>query len=309
MHFLFIFIDGIGLGPNDISSNPFAKALLPNLNSLIGNKKLVIETLEENGYRITSKLATFLGLDANLGINGHPQSATGQATILTGINVPKKLGMHFGPWPNEEIRTLLRENSIFTVLKSRGFKSILLNAYPQSYFDRIDSGRRLPGAVAMSVLDAGIQLMTTEDLIAGEALSADFTGEGWHNRINNTDIPIITLDEAGRIMTKLAFANDFSFFEFWISDYAGHRADMDEACALLENFDAVIGSLISSWKPSEGLIFITSDHGNLENTNTRGHTRNLVPGIIIGDEEYRNIFADELTDLSGISPAILKFFQ
>ena len=127
MHFLFIFIDGIGLGPNDISSNPFAKALLPNLNSLIGNKKLVIETLEENGYRITSKLATFLGLDANLGINGHPQSATGQATILTGINVPKKLGMHFGPWPNEEIRTLLRENSIFTVLKSRGFKSILLN--------------------------------------------------------------------------------------------------------------------------------------------------------------------------------------
>jgi len=309
MHFVFIFIDGIGLGPDDPSSNPFARAQIPNLMSLIGNHKIVKETLDKNGYRLTSEFATFLGLDANLGINGHPQSATGQATILTGINVPEKLGMHFGPWPNEEIRSLLRENSIFTVLKSRGFKSILLNAYPQSYFDRIHSGRRLPGAVAMSVLDAGIKLKTTEDLIAGEALSADFTGEGWHNRIANTDIPIITLADAGRRMAKLALANDFTFFEFWISDYAGHRADMDEACALLENFDTVIGSLVSSWRPSDGLIFITSDHGNLENTNTRGHTRNLVPGIIIGKEEYRHTFSDELSDLTDISPAILKLFK
>ena len=309
MHFVFIFIDGIGLGPNDPSSNPFARSKIPNLISLIGNHKIVLETLSENGNPLISQDSTFLGLDANLGIKGHPQSATGQATILTGINVPKKLGMHFGPWPNEEIRTLLRENSIFKVLQSRGFKSQLLNAYPQSYFDRIQSGRRLPGAVAMSVLDAGIKLKTTEDLIAGQALSADFTGEGWHNRINNTDIPIITLADAGKRIVKLGRTKDFSFFEFWISDYAGHRADMNEACALLENFDIVIGNLISNWDPSDGLIFITSDHGNLENTKTRGHTRNLVPGIIIGKEEYRNRFSDSLSDLSDISPAILKFYE
>jgi len=309
MHFVFIFIDGIGLGPNDPSSNPFARSKLPNLISLIGNHKIVFETLSKNGNPLLSRDSTFLGLDANLGIKGHPQSATGQATILTGINVPKKLGMHFGPWPNEEIRNLLRENSIFKVLKSRGFKSQLLNAYPQTYFDRIQSGRRLPGAVAMSVLDAGIKLKTTEDLIAGRALSADFTGEGWHNRINNKDIPIITLADAGKRIAKLGRTKDFSFFEFWISDYAGHRADMDEACTLLEDFDIVIGNLISNWDSSDGLIFITSDHGNLEDTKTRGHTRNLVPGIIIGNENNRHMFSESLSDLSGISPAILKFYE
>jgi 2,3-bisphosphoglycerate-independent phosphoglycerate mutase len=309
MNFLFIFLDGVGLGPDNPLSNPLAKAKLPNLMSLFDGEKLVTETLLKNGNPIRYKAATLIGLDANLGVKGHPQSATGQASILTGINVSEKLGIHFGPWPNEEIRNMLKEFSIFTELKQRGYTSTLLNAYPQTYFERIKTGRRIPGAIAMSAMEAGIKLKTTEDLIAGKALSADFTGHGWQNNLNLPDIPTISLQSAGIRLAKLSREYNFAFFEYWISDYAGHRGDMDEACTLLENFDTVIGSLLSSWLPSDGLIFITSDHGNLEDTNTRGHTRNLVPGIVIGPEHLRTYFTETLNDLTDIAPSILKLYS
>jgi hypothetical protein len=249
-----------------------------------------------------------MALDATLGVEGHPQSATGQATILTGINIPELLGVHFGPWPNTKIRELLKQHSLFQYLDHHGYRATLLNAYPQSYFDKIKTGRSLPGAVAMAVLEAGLPLKTTEDLINGLAISADFTGEGWREHIKIPDIPVLTYFEAGKQITDLAYQYDFSFFEYWISDYAGHRADLEESVKLMENFDKVLGSIIQNWDLSEGLIFITSDHGNLENTNTRGHTKNLVPGIVIGEESLRDKFVESLVDLTGIAPAVKDFF-
>jgi 2,3-bisphosphoglycerate-independent phosphoglycerate mutase len=307
--FLFLFLDGVGLGPNDPNSNPLALAEMPNISSLIQGKKLTLESLGSQGTPIEYQHATLLGLDATLGVDGHPQSATGQATLLTGINISKELGYHFGPWPNTEIRNYLTKHSIFHTLKHRGYKSALLNAYPQSYFERIESGRRLPGAVAMSVLDAGIPLKTTSDLIDGQALSADFTGEGWHNKLGTPNIPVLNLHDAGVRMAQLSLKYDFSFFEFWISDYAGHRADMEESCHLMETFDTMFGGLFEEWDEKCGLIFITSDHGNIENNNTRGHTTNLVPGLVIGNLEQRREFTLSLYDLADVSPAILRFLE
>ena len=34
-------------------------------------------------------------------------------------------------------------------------------------------------------------------------------------------------------MAQLAFQYDFSFFEYWLSDYAGHGQDMEAAVGLL----------------------------------------------------------------------------
>jgi hypothetical protein len=302
-------MDGIGLGPNDPEVNPFALADMPNLSKAINGHKLVAEDHNGSGIISKNKDATFLALDATLGVEGHPQSATGQATILTGINIPELLGFHFGPWPNKQIKELLKQYSLFQFLTIQGYRATLLNAYPQSYFDKINTGRSLPGAVAMAVLEAGLPLKTTEDLINGLAISADFTGEGWREQLKIPEIPVLTLFEAGRQITDLALQNDFSFFEYWISDYAGHRADIEESVKLMENFDKVLGSIIQNWDLSKGLIFITSDHGNLENTNTRGHTKNLVPGIVIGEENLRGKFTDSLVDLTGIAPAVKVFFS
>ena len=49
MNFLFLFIDGVGLGPDDPKSNPFANADMPNLMGLLEGRKLVLESFGKNG--------------------------------------------------------------------------------------------------------------------------------------------------------------------------------------------------------------------------------------------------------------------
>jgi 2,3-bisphosphoglycerate-independent phosphoglycerate mutase len=309
MHFLFLFLDGVGLGPDEPDINPFALAHMPNLMGLLGGCRLVRDTLGDLAKPAITDQATLLGLDATLGVDGPPQSASGQAAILTGVNIPAVLGGHYGPKPNPEIRSCLRNGNLFHRLKERGYRTALLNAYPQSYFDAIDSGRRLPGAVAMAALEAGIRLKTTSDLFEGRAISADFTGRGWRERLRIPDTPVLTLSQAGERLARLSRSYDFTFFEYWISDYAGHRSDMDQSVQVLQNFDAVLGGLISAWDPNRDVILITSDHGNLEDNLTRKHTRNLVPGLIIGPQNQRERLRQSLTDLTDITPAILKLFE
>ena len=74
---------------------------------------------------------------------------------------------------------------------------------------------------------------------------------------------------------------------------------MGKAVGLLEVFDQVLGGLVESWKHDEGLIFISSDHGNLEDLSTRRHTSALVPGIVIGGQ--RREFCNGLIDLTGVA--------
>jgi 2,3-bisphosphoglycerate-independent phosphoglycerate mutase len=69
-----------------------------------------------------------------MGIPGLPQSATGQTTIYTGINAPKKLGKHLTGIPNRELRELLRKFSIFVILKNEGFKCKFMNAFRPIFF-------------------------------------------------------------------------------------------------------------------------------------------------------------------------------
>src|SRR5207249_8232782 len=59
-------------------------------------------------------------LDATLGVPGLPQSATGQATILTGVNAPRRVGRHVSAIPNRRVRELLEEDNLFRVLGRAG---------------------------------------------------------------------------------------------------------------------------------------------------------------------------------------------
>lgn len=309
MKLLFLFLDGVGLGASDPGENPFARARMPNLEALLGGRKLVADSLGEGSQPRVTERATLSGLDATLGVGGPPQSASGQAAILTGVNVPAVLGQHYGPKPNPEIIRILERGTLFHKVLRIGRRASLLNAYPRSYFEAIESGRRLPGAIAYAAIEAGIPLKTTADLFAGQAISADFTGQGWRERLNIPDTPLLSRTQAGGKLAQLARETDFSFFEYWLSDYAGHRADLEEACRLLESFDETLGGLLKAWRDSDGLILITSDHGNLEDLNSRKHTRNPVPALVIGDPKEREAFTRNLTNLTAIAPAVLRFFQ
>jgi 2,3-bisphosphoglycerate-independent phosphoglycerate mutase len=304
MNFLFIFIDGIGLGPDNPEINPFARASMPVISSLIDGSKLTIEHAP-----VETKIATLLPIDACLKVDGLPQSATGQAVLMTGRNIPAEIGIHYGPKPNREITNVIENGNLFKLLRKSGKNISFLNAYPPSYFNAVTSKRRLHGTIPLSVVSAGIPLKTQEDLINGKAVSADFTGSGWINHLGIENIPILTNEEAGNRIANLASEFDFTLFEYWLSDYAGHGCDMEVAVKLLEDFDTVIGGILENWSIKNSLILITSDHGNMEDLSTRKHTRNPVPALIIGSSQFRSEFITGIKDLTDIAPAILNILS
>jgi len=315
MKFLFIFLDGVGLGVNDPLINPFACVRLPHLESLLGGRPFILASLpipddpEQNYYlQLESGRATLVALDAGLGVPGLPQSATGQAVLLTGINIPQAIGYHYGPKPNQAVAEFLRDGNLFSTLRERGKNTALINAYPPRYFHGIDSGRRMFSSIPLAVASAGIPLKTQEDLFSGKALSADFTGQGWRDRLGLPDTPVLTPPQAGERMAALAAEYDLAFFEYWLSDYAGHGQDMATARILLETIDQVLSGLLEAWDDNQGLILITSDHGNLEDLSTRRHTANPVPALVIGEPIYRRTFTSSLSKLTDVTPAILNFF-
>src|SRR5688572_9796332 len=299
MRLLFIFLDGIGLGENNPETNPFARAKMPNVNQLLDGRSLLKDAAPFHGER-----ASLVAVDPAVGVTGLPQSATGQAILLTGINIPAALGYHYGPKPNPEVAAYLKEATLFSRFTKEGKKAALLNAYPPRYFDGIDSGKRLYSSIPLAVISAGLPLFRHEDLFAGRALSADFTGEGWRTMLGFGEAPAMDPDAAGRKLASLAKQYDFSLFEYWASDYAGHKQQMENAIELMETFDAVLGGLVDAWQ--DGLILVTSDHGNMDDLSTRKHTAANVPALVIGDKAAREEFTRDMKDLTHIAPAIWK---
>ncbi len=297
---LFLFLDGVGLGPDDPQVNPFAAANLPNFAELLDGKRLVAGSAPWDGDR-----ASLRAVDALLGVDGSPQSATGQAALLTGRNVPALIGEHYGPKPNQAVAEIVRADNLFKQVLQRGGSAALLNGYPPRYFQSIESGHRLFSSIPLAATAAGLELKRLEDMQAGRAMSADFTGAGWAAQPGFPAAPIYTPEQAGRQLALLARQYDLAWFDFWLSDLVGHRGEMADAVALLENLDAVIGSLARAWDDRGDLIVISSDHGNLEDLSRRGHTRNPVPALLIGRREERLTFAAHLQDLTSFVPAIL----
>lgn len=298
---LFLFLDGIGLGGNDPEINPFVQARLPNLNKLIGGQPLTLSAAPFHG-----EIASLIALDATLGIPGAPQSASGQAVLLTGRNVSKEIGGHYGPKPNPQIAEILNQNNLFMEVIAQGGKTGLLNAYPPGYFQGIDSGKRLYSAIPLALTASGLKLKTSEDLQSGEALSVDFTGEVWSAQPGFPPAPIYSYQEAGVLLAALSRCYNLAWFDFWPSDYAGHRRDMAQAIELLESFDEVFGALLNAWDLETDLILLTSDHGNLEDLSQRSHTMNPVPCILVGPDEMRIHLTKGGSDLTDIAPIIRR---
>lgn len=295
MHILLIFLDGIGLGQNDPAVNPFAAANTPTLNTLADGQRWLKDTGRREGAR-----SIFVPTDATLGVPGKPQSGTSQAAILTGQNVPQLTGRHYGPKPDAATRALLTENNFFKQVVARGKSAALINAYPPGLLKNIARGKTLPSSIQHAVIAASLPLFDESTLYSGDALSEDWTGEGWHEHLNYTDTPLYSPYDAGKKMVELSRRYDFAFFSHWMTDTVGHRGTIAEGVALLEIFDGVMAGALDTWNDDEGLIVITSDHGNFEALDDRHHTLNPVPTVIIGAERHR--FADGLTDLTYLVP-------
>ncbi len=297
-----LFLDGVGLGGPDPDKNPFVSANMPVLSGLLGDGWYL-----DGGGRRQTERATLVPTDANLGLEGRPQSATGQATILTGRNIPRQVGEHYGPKPNAAVAEAIQQGTLFHEVASAGGRAALITPYPASYFEAIENGRRLLSAVPLAAVSAGLSLMGEADLRAGRAVSPDFTGEGWRDHLGYADMPVLSFHEAGRRITAIAANYEFSFFEHWPTDQAGHRGTLAEAVAHLERIDTVLGGLLESWNEDRGLLIITSDHGNLEEKGHRQHTRNPVPTILFGRDHARHAARiHDLTDIAAVVRDVLS---
>lgn len=299
-HTHIFFIDGVGLGGSDPAINPFVTAKLPVLTQLFGDDWYLA-----SGDRRSTERASLVPTDACLGVGGRPQSATGQAAILTGRNVSAAIGEHYGPKPNQPVRDELSKGSLFSEAVESGGTAALLSPYPQGYFDAINSGKRLYSSVPQAAVNAGLKLFGQDELMAGNAVSPGFTGDVWRTMLKYPDAPLYTLPEAGKKIASLAADYHFSFFEHWPSDRLGHRGPLEEAVAHLEMLDAVYGGLLEEWDDENGLLIITSDHGNIEDKTHRNHTKNPVATIIVGQGHEE--LAAGINDLTDIARAVRTF--
>ncbi|HEX7004438.1 MAG TPA: hypothetical protein VF168_09665 [Trueperaceae bacterium] len=289
-HLLFLFLDGVGLGTDDPQANPFAAARSPFLRNLLGG------SLRE-GVSASNAQVVVRGLDATLGQPGLPQSATGQATLLTGTNCAAIMGRHYGPWPGPTLRKLLDRSTLFSEVLAGGGDALLVNAYPPGYFAAIENGRARTNVPVHAALAAGLALPDLSDYARGEAVAADLTGEYFVSV--DARLPVHRPAESGELLARLALGREFTFFDYWPSDRAGHRAPFDEAVQLVERLDSFIEGVVGALE--DVTLLITSDHGNLEDKGTRGHTRARVPLIALGPrrEEF-----SECASLVDVAPAV-----
>ena len=288
MSLLLIFIDGLGIG----SRGPFNP-----LDGLVDAEPLAI-------FRDEEPRTIFDGLvvrtDACLGIEGRPQSASGQTTILTGVNVPARLGYHKQGFPNRAMLEIIRDHSVFLQLTRAGVEPIAFaNTYTQRFFEERP---RWVSATTAAVEAAGLPFRTVPDLNNGRAVYQDFT-----NRIlieRGEDVRPRTSEEAAAVLARITAENRFTLYEYFITDKVGHKQDMQAAKLVLSNLAGLIRGVLALIDLSSTSVILTSDHGNIEDLSSRNHTLNAVPTIVWGANRQR--IASRIKSLADITPAIVE---
>lgn len=295
---IFLFLDGVGLGGDDPATNPLAVDCYPTLSRLLDGHFPTLAT-----GRLSTADAELVPTDAQMGIPGRPQSATGQAAILTGINAPMRLGEHYGPRPDARVRAVIDEGNLFRHLQKANKSAFFYNGYPERYFKVIQSGKRLLSAIPYAVTQAGLLLADHHAVIAGQALAADFTNEGWISELGYSDTPHYSPTEAGRKLWELAQPHHFSFFEHWYTDVLGHNQETEKAIANFQRFDGVLAGLLTVADLENTLIIVSSDHGNVEDCSHGKHTENPVFTLLLGAN--RKHAGESIKDLTDFAPTIL----
>lgn len=326
---LLVFLDGVGLGDDDAAHNPFVTAELPVLRSLLDARPVVRGSTPYHATR-----ASLIAIDATLGVSGTPQSGTGQATLLTGVNAAQRYGRHFGPWVPARLRPLVRDENVLVRAKAAGARVAFANAYPEEVLgagnsalpsDAADHERPRPSTAPpisralarhrarsgaaflragppLAALGAGVLNRHTPELERGDAVASEITNEGWREHLGRSTVPRIDASTAGRNLARIADAHDFILFAHYATDYAGHSRDAAAARLALERCDAFIGGVVADL-PADMMLVVASDHGNIEDLRV-GHTRNPSIGLMVGGGHAA--FARRVHTLTDVAPAILE---
>ncbi len=283
MRAIFLFIDGVGMRA-PAADNAVNPEVCPTL------------------WRLFERHAK--PIDACLGVEGIPQSATGQGTMFTGVNCAKAMGRHCEGFPGPALRKIVETDNLFLQLKKRGRKVRFADAYLIDSVDEL-AARRFKSVTTVMALTVPESVSTADELETGRAVMQDLTRETIQDRCPN--IPVIQPQRAAEHLFSIALENDFTLFEFFQSDVAGHSMDYARACAVLRVYDRFLAALVRFAEAAGITIVLTSDHGNMESMAERGHTRNPVPFVAYGPKEAA--MRERVNSLVDVTPSILAAFD
>lgn len=280
-----ILVDGIGLSPRG-SRDP-VRIHLPWLQHL-GQEGAA--ALPAGGWAASTL--------AHLGVQGLPQSATGHTTILTGINAARCMGRHVPGFPTPTLRRMIESHNLMGVLEQSGFRTEYLNAFAPMH--PLVKRRGLKSAASIATLANGKPLRSIQDIRDGKALYHDFT-----NGLlifKGEPLPRWTPKQAGRILARVGMESDMAFFEYFLTDLAGHARDIQEACSQMRRIREFLEGVLEEADLGSGHVLVCSDHGNLEDLSVRTHTRNPVPTMVWGP--WAETLALGLQSLEQIAPLV-----
>ncbi|MCK5148738.1 alkaline phosphatase family protein [bacterium] len=290
MGVILIFVDGLGMGKTDPEINP---CIHPSIQAL---------SFHENSNEHAWNQGYLIKADACLGIKGLPQSASGQTSLLTGINAPQLLGRHLPAFPNNTLREVIKTHSLMKKTREAGFRTVFLNAYRPRFFDLPMEVRWRMSTTTVATLAAGLSFFSTNDLSSGRTLYHDFTNAELVRR--GFQLPLFSPEEAASVLADATDSYDFIMYEHFKTDKAGHSQDMNKTLNSLQDLDRFICTVIEKVDLSKHLILLTSDHGNVEDLSTKGHTRNPVPVLTWGLCAEKS--ADKIKDITDIPQYILS---
>jgi hypothetical protein len=288
---ILLFIDGLGIGEKE-EKNPLAR--IANVEPLAHFKNFSPPIIYDGALAPT---------DPRLGVEGRPQSASGQTTILTGVNAPQHLGYHKQGFPNQILRDVIKEHSIFLQLKNLGIEpNVFANAYTPQFFQTVP---RWKSATTVAVEAAGLAFRRLPDLLGRLALFHDFTNETLRER--GFDAPVFSPAEAAAIIAGLAENHRFVLYEHFLTDKIGHDRDFEKARILLPKLAEFVREVLRLVDLEKTTVILTSDHGNIEDLSVRQHTLNDVPTLLWG--RRRREIAGRIKSLADITPAIISLLS
>ena len=278
MRVLYVFIDGVGYGEAG-EKNPVCPEVCPTLCALMQDA---------------------VHLDTRLEVPGLPQSATGQATLYTGVNAAQVMGRHKEGFPGPTLCKLLQENNLFMELRRRGLSVCFADAYFADTADELAARRFKSVTTIMALTTPGV-IRYQKDMLAGRAVLHDLTREAIIPK--GYTGPLITPSIAADQILAIAAEHDFTLFEYFLTDIAGHSQNRERAEEVLRSLDTCLAGLLDGLD-GDTLFILTSDHGNIEDLGTRGHTFNQVPLVARGPHAGQILAG--ATSLMDVMPHLLR---
>jgi bisphosphoglycerate-independent phosphoglycerate mutase (AlkP superfamily) len=150
---------------------------------------------------------------------------------------------------------------------------------------------------------AEIKLNSVDDVINGNALTAELTNERWNERLGY-NLEVINPETAARRLLNISGNYKFTLYEYYLSDHLGHLRLAGEFKKLFTEMDKFLFTLLNETDQENMTLIICSDHGNLEDMSVKTHSRN--PAITIATGKSAKAIAESVTDITQIKEAIIK---